>query len=83
MGIIATVTPGVLSYKKVAKRYVTNDEILAAVKLDIKYFTFDCSNIESFTYKMLSEINMTDVSAKVDLLWKVPWLFKFQDLVLV
>ena len=33
MGIIVTVTPGVISFKKFAKRHVTKDKILATGKV--------------------------------------------------
>ena len=76
MGMIATITPGKKQYKIKPIADVSNEEIIAAGRIDIIYFKSNYTNIESLTYKVLTDVNVEDVTRNIDLLWKASLLIK-------
>lgn len=69
MGIVLTITPGVVTRQLVPMKSVTTEEIAAAGKLDIRAYRPGVEDGVKLVYKELEDLKVHD--ATVNLLWKV------------
>lgn len=78
MGIIAMVTPGAKSNRKIQRVNVTSEDIANIGRIDIHHFLSDRDALESMCYQPLEDPNIRDPSMKTDFLWKSSLLMKIK-----
>ena len=78
MGMIARVSPGSVSARKIPRVNVTASDIASVGRIDIHQFLSERDTLQSLCFHTLANPNIRKPSADVDLLWKSSLLLKVQ-----
>ena len=78
MGIIAIVTPGAQSQRRIPRVNVTSDDIARVGRIHIQQFMFEKEVFQSLRFLPLQDPDVRAPSAILDILWKSSLLLKAQ-----
>jgi hypothetical protein len=76
MGIIAMVTPGTKSGRRIPRVQVTSEDIASVGQIQIHQFLSERDSLQSLCYQTITNPNVKEPHADVDLLWKSSLLLK-------
>ena len=71
MGIIANVTPKTNQASAIPRVTVSGDDISKVGRINIRYFTSACNDMQSFLYEKLPVVIPGKISTNVYLVWKI------------